>query len=338
MAGAARVRSVQALGDARSALLRFAEESRGALNDLDADALKTLNWLQYDRVGYWQRQIKVRTEAAANARVAFHRKKLTSMKEDEQALEEWQVWQRAQRSLQVAEDKLARTRHWMRLFERELTLYRGAIHPMSDALQRDIPHAISRLERMVSALEGYARPARADELSSAAAPMPMAAEPAQLDRFAEYASWRRRAPGPELRAALAVNDAAFGGAGALALQAPPADLLTILGFAPATPADADKVVLAEGWSHGGDLLLSRAEPSAGDSGWYLAPATVATGGELTAVSIGALLTAAPSLARILDLPPGTLAVTAAGRLDAVLDASDLPVYRGDPAGEESRSP
>lgn len=327
----ARVRSVESLREGRTALARFIDEARGALNDIDGDALKTLNWLQYDRITYWQRQVKVRTEAASQARIAFQRKKLVSMKEEEQAIEEWQALQKANRGLQAAEDKLEKTKHWIRLFEREHTLYRGQIHAMSDTLQRDIPHGMSRLDRMVASLEAYARtPTQAEADAGGTAFMaPAAPIDAVADARAEAAAWRRRAPSAAVRSSLDVNDIAFGGAGVLTLEAPPKDWLDALGLAPATPAPTDKVILGESWSHGGDLLLVREHaPEPGDSGWYVGPATQATPRELSAVSFAALAGASPALARLLELPWGSLALTAAGRLDQVLDGHDQPLLRG----------
>lgn len=327
----ARVRSVESLREGRTALARFVDEARGALNDIDGDAIKTLNWLQYDRITYWQRQVKVRTEAASQARIAFQRKKLISMKEEEQAIEEWQALQKANRSLQVAEDKLEKTKHWIRLFEREHTLYRGQIHAMSDTLQRDIPHAMSRLDRMVASLEAYARtPTQAESVAggqvfmAAAAPIDSVAH-----ALADAVAWRRRAPSAAIRSALIVNDIAFGGAGVLSLESPSKDWLDAIGLATSTPAPTDKVVFGEGWSHGVDLLLVREHsPEPGDSGWFVGPATQGTLREFSAVSFAALAAASPALARLLELPMGSLALTYAGRLDHVLDGHDQPLLRG----------
>jgi hypothetical protein len=67
MSSQAEVRSIDALKDFRTALALYAEDTLAALGAVEAEVRRTGQWLQQDRPGYWQEQIKRRREQVASA-------------------------------------------------------------------------------------------------------------------------------------------------------------------------------------------------------------------------------------------------------------------------------
>lgn len=68
MSSQATVLSVDALKQFRSALALYGEESLAALGAVEAEVRRTVLWLEQDRPGYWQDQIKRRRELVSQAR------------------------------------------------------------------------------------------------------------------------------------------------------------------------------------------------------------------------------------------------------------------------------
>ncbi|MHC4210698.1 MAG: hypothetical protein ACYSWT_13405 [Planctomycetota bacterium] len=65
--------------------------------------------------------------------------------------------ERAEAAVQEAETKLANTKRWKRLLEREAILYKGECQRLARALEAECPQALSRLDKMIDALERYVK-------------------------------------------------------------------------------------------------------------------------------------------------------------------------------------
>ncbi len=59
------------------------------------------------------------------------------------------------RKVEDARDRLEVTRRWLATLERDVSLFKGAMSPVSCLYDRDLPDAIQRLKNMTLALEAY---------------------------------------------------------------------------------------------------------------------------------------------------------------------------------------
>ena len=108
MAAEADVRSIEALRDAKAALVEFREVARLALSEATSDVQRTLAWLQSDRRTYWQAQVRRRTELVAQAKSDLYRAQLAAMDDRAPCTEQRKAVERAERALNL-NDLLAGT-------------------------------------------------------------------------------------------------------------------------------------------------------------------------------------------------------------------------------------
>jgi len=69
MARQARVISIDALLTMQAALARFERDLRAALDDLEMEVRRALQWIQQDAPQYWQQEVRQGWERVAEARV-----------------------------------------------------------------------------------------------------------------------------------------------------------------------------------------------------------------------------------------------------------------------------
>lgn len=168
----ARVHSLESLDQARIAVQRFAEDVQTALAEVESDALRTVSWLQQDRLLYWEREVRRREERVQQARSELTRKELTSSQTKPSCVEERKALERAKAALEQAERRLVATRRWAPLVEREFHLYRKQVGAIQDFAARELPRAAERIEAMRASLVSYAAVGR----SAAPRPAPLAEE------------------------------------------------------------------------------------------------------------------------------------------------------------------
>jgi hypothetical protein len=347
MGGFARVTNVEALQDFKGVLARFAQECGRALGEVEAEALRTLLHLRQDRVAYWTAQIRVRSELLARAKSQLIRKQVSSVQEHPSVVDERRAVERAKAALEEAELKLKASRRWALVLEREYELFKGACTGLSDAIQRDLPAAIARLERMSRTLTQY-QALSSLEVAGVAGPAPSpppAQEPqaphamedpleairaraARLRALAPSASARASAP-PVNRA---LDRAGAGPAGETTpTRAVSTELAELLGLSGEAPQLASAVVVQAGCLDGRDVALLRCEPmDPEDSGWCVYSADPgAVGGGLLKYRVQDLLERVPAWGPVLALPTGFLAVTSAARPDWVCDAQGEVLWRAE---------
>lgn len=170
MAESARVLSTDALKGAKAALAEFAEDVAATLAGVDSDIARVSHWISHDRLAHWKREHRRREDGAAHARSEIMRKQIIAAPEPASVVDERRAYERAKRRVEEADRKLAAVRRWAPVWEREALLYKGSCQPLAEAIHRDVPIAMARLERMLSSLEAYGRlaPPRAEGKEGAA--------------------------------------------------------------------------------------------------------------------------------------------------------------------------
>jgi hypothetical protein len=348
----ARVTSLAALRDFKAAIQRFIAESSAALAEVEAESVRTSQWLRFDQTTYWAAQAHKRHDAVELAKSELRRRQMTGLDDSPTAIEHRRIVDRAKHFEDEARAKIERVRKWMPAIEREITLYKGGIHALSDALSRDLPAAMLRLDRMIAAIEAYAsinqtpvegmaRAGGAGSDSAAVTP-PRALTPEEAG--AVHAPLRRRAVRQAVRDSITVG----GGKPTLqsragdALEMPDIGLLAHLGLMPEPPRPDSKIILEHGALDSPTFFLQRlplAPPTRDDdSGWHIGHGGPIVAGEcpLEALTVEALTTLRPALAPLLDMPPGYLVLCIGGGgtgsdaappvVEAVLDPQDRQVF------------
>lgn len=100
----------------------------------------------------------------------------------------------------------------------------------------------------------------------------------------------------------------------------------------------DEVVAARGCLGNADLYLERQAPvKAGDSGWYIGPASESApgAGELEVIKAYRLITLRPELLVVLALPERYLATFSDGQLCSIIDEKDRRVWSRQDRGRRS---
>lgn len=158
MADSAEVHSLEILRELRVALVLFGEDASLALQDVDFEIRRTLEWLGNEQRLYWQSEIRRGQQKLTQARAELHRKKLSKFSDRQpDTTQEEKAVKRAERRLETAQQKLERVKRWIPELQHAITEYRGRTQGLSDASELLIPRQVARLDRMILALEEYAQ-------------------------------------------------------------------------------------------------------------------------------------------------------------------------------------
>jgi hypothetical protein len=165
MAETARVQSVDDIRAFRGVLVKFTEEAQTALISAEAELIRTASWLEGQQTSHWQDEVRKRTAIVGKCKDAIREKRLykDSTGTYPSAHEEEKALRVAQHRLEEAELKLAATRKYSRILQREILLYKGQVQRFSTVAQVDLPQAIAWLDRVVMKLQAYAELRPGDE-------------------------------------------------------------------------------------------------------------------------------------------------------------------------------
>ena len=157
MGESARIYDSRALLDMKAALVEFAESISAALGMMDADISRMSMWLSQERPAHWKAEIRKRDNKLVAAKTEISRKIIAAAPEPPSLVLERRTVLKCQNRLEEARRRYEKVRMWAPRWERDALLYKGSTQAISIALSRDIPLAMARLERMLLAIEAYAR-------------------------------------------------------------------------------------------------------------------------------------------------------------------------------------
>ncbi len=156
MSKSARVLSVESLKDFRLSMVKFVEEARGALSGVDMELRRMRDWLERDQLGYWQAQVKRRSEDVMNARSELAKRKIAAQGSDTISdTEQKEKLREAMRRLRVAEEKVALVKRLIPQLHHTIAEYKSCSSPLSDHLNGGMDKSIHRLGSMIKSLEDY---------------------------------------------------------------------------------------------------------------------------------------------------------------------------------------
>ena len=337
MGEVARVDSTELIRLFKPAIFKFQETAKAALGDAEAELHRTQIWLETEQDSFWQGQIRKRQEAVTRAKEAVRMKKIfkDASGRVQSAVDEEKVLQQAMRKLQEAEEKLRQTRRWARALQKQVEMYKGGVQRFATTVHSDLPHAAGYLEQLAKKLDDYMAvqagiPAGGPAEAGAGAPsepsmsrgrtMSMPAGSPQ-----EAAQLRQQAPSAQQRAGAPI-------ANEVTLAVPPVSDAQRTTLAPLlseqTGPTEGKIYVSVGASGAERLFLDRTEPSsADDTGWSVASADLAQGGDWTAVPLSDFLRFRPDLADLLALPPGFSVIIDSSGVESIIDPGQQTAWR-----------
>ncbi|MFC7336539.1 hypothetical protein ACFQY0_05060 [Haloferula chungangensis] len=154
MAEQARVASIDALEEFRTALLRYQNRATQSLDDVSGDVKQMREWITFDRRMHWQSEVKRRTRKLEQAEAELMSSKFSELKDDH-SVQQLAV-KKASRSLAEAEEKLRVTKRWARDFDAIVAPGTRQLDGMRERLSTSLPKSISAMGETIGLLRDYA--------------------------------------------------------------------------------------------------------------------------------------------------------------------------------------
>ncbi|SRR5579883_171073 len=158
----ANVRSIDALEEFRSALLRYKSDALSALNTAAIEINRIREWLQ-ERLRYWQNELKRRQRALEGAQAALRACEAAALAAgvasagyaavDCSPLEAAVL--RARRRVEEAEQELRTVQQWMKRVEEVITSYQRQAQQLATTLDNDLLKASDLLRKSAEILLSY---------------------------------------------------------------------------------------------------------------------------------------------------------------------------------------
>lgn len=174
MGRSARVTSIGVLQLMASSLQRFRSESASAMDDLDIEIHRALEWIHHERKDYWAMELRRSAENVTQARLQLQQAKISRRMagHEPSCIDEQRALERAKRRFETAEEKIKAVKHWEYAIDRAVDEFRRARTHFGSWLDTDMVQAVAALNRMSESLESYISleaPADAPILGSTAA-------------------------------------------------------------------------------------------------------------------------------------------------------------------------
>ncbi len=157
MSRSARITSIDVLPTLAAAIQKFRADAAAALDELEFDTRRALDWIRNDRKAYWTHELRRRAEAVSQARVQLQQAKTyrKTTGREPTCIDEKKALDRAQRRYATAERKIEAVRHWTRAIEHAIDEYQRDRVQFLAWLEGDLAQAVVTLNRMTASLESY---------------------------------------------------------------------------------------------------------------------------------------------------------------------------------------
>ena len=158
MARSAKLTSIDAVRELRAALAAFGGETASAIDDLDINIRRAVEWIEQDRRQFWENEVRRSLERVGEARAELEKARTyrkvanqtPSCRDERAALE------KAKRRAQHAEEVYRELPKWIHRIDQAVRDLVGSKTLLVDWVQGDLPKALSTLNRMSTSLDAYA--------------------------------------------------------------------------------------------------------------------------------------------------------------------------------------
>lgn len=151
----ANVHNLDGLTSFQLSLQHFQEKAKDALMTIDMDLRRTQEWLE-EQYSTWQAEIRKAEELLSQAMLELKRKKMMKVgdRTPDTSEEEKQV-KKCKARLEFAEEKLDKTKHWLRTFPEAVLDYEGPGRQLKTQVENSLPTMMALLSQKIAALEQY---------------------------------------------------------------------------------------------------------------------------------------------------------------------------------------
>jgi hypothetical protein len=153
----AKITSIDVLPLLAAALQKFRSEGGGAMEDLETELRRALDWIHHDRREYWTTELRRAQDALVQAKIQLQQ--ATVMRRvadrDPSCIDEKRAVERARRRVENAQRKVEAVRHWAGVIDRAADDFRRARTQFSTWLDADLSRAVAALNEMSESLVTY---------------------------------------------------------------------------------------------------------------------------------------------------------------------------------------
>jgi uncharacterized phage infection (PIP) family protein YhgE len=167
MCATARVTSINVLPLLAAAIQKFRGEASNAVDDIDGEVRRALEWIHHDRKEYWAHEARLAQEAVSQAKLQLQQA-MTMRRiadRDPSCIDEKRALERAKRRLERAQRKIQAVRHWQGALDRVADDLRRSRTQFDAWLVNDMSRAVAALNAMSESLVAYISVKPADETS-----------------------------------------------------------------------------------------------------------------------------------------------------------------------------
>ena len=153
----ARVTSIDVLQTTAGALQKFRSEAAAAIDDLDAEIRRALEWIHHDRKEYWAHELRRGNEQMSEARLQLQQARVSRRIEGHEpaCIDEQRALERAKRRVETAEEKVRAVQHWQRAIDQAIDEFQRSRSQFTTWLDVDVLQAVAALRRMSESLDNY---------------------------------------------------------------------------------------------------------------------------------------------------------------------------------------
>ena len=157
MSGQAQVRSIDAVERFNQALSRYRQRSSDALDALEGELRRIVDWLEHDRPAYWRVQIRKAEDGVHQAKMELERCLMFPTVEGERPAcrEEKDALKQAQARLAHCREKVELVQRWKRTMQHEIFEYQGRMGSLRQVLEVDLLRAHEALQQILRRVEAY---------------------------------------------------------------------------------------------------------------------------------------------------------------------------------------
>ncbi|HBO42729.1 MAG TPA: hypothetical protein DD670_02080 [Planctomycetaceae bacterium] len=158
MPRSAKLISIDAVRDMAAALTRFGDEAVAAIDELDINVRRALEWIDHDRKNFWSHEVRRGWERVGEARAELEKAQTYRKMADEtpSCRQERATLEKAKQRVQTAEEKDRSLPRWAHAVEHAVRELTGAETQLVDWVHGELPRALSVLRQYSAALERYA--------------------------------------------------------------------------------------------------------------------------------------------------------------------------------------
>lgn len=154
MAEEAKVRSIDELEAFRANLIVFAGKARKAIDQAGEEVRRTRQWIDGDRLPFWEAQVKKRMRMLDQAQAELMTARMSEFVDN--PVVQQQAVRKAKAALEQAEEKLRAVKQWNRNFETTLQPMVKKLESVCQFLDYDVPQSIIHMAQIIRALDAYA--------------------------------------------------------------------------------------------------------------------------------------------------------------------------------------